>query len=693
MPTRDDDGSMPRPGSDRATGPDRLTALQAIRRSARQQRRDFALDPRPIAVGGQAQVFRARHKPTSLPVAFKKLRGRSADDVARMKREIEAADRFSENPNVLPVLDWSPTHDWFVMPLADATAHDRAGELRDSVALRALIESVCSGLREPHRLGWIHRDLKPENILWYDGRWVVADWGLGRRPRGETTNPGRTRAGRSLGTEGYAAPELGVDAHMVLPAADVYSIGQIIGWAVTGSVPRQNVPLVPPSGPWRSIVRAATQADPDRRLPTIDDLLAMIAAEFDTPTETSARGRRLVAAVRTGERAALVDLVRLAARSDLDDDLLRDILVALDGERTRIAVSGCPNEVGELVHSIHQRYPASTAARPEAGDPGPAVRWLLSVAEHAEDLDLWELFETTSDGILHLAASGRLDPDDDRRIVGWLSGRSGDAAGAVAGVLRRARPVPWLTALADVPALDRRVKMAVSSHMRAGGTGPDRLAGGTGPDRLAGPPVPEASNKPGSRRRTRWILTVAALSTLASAGVIVGVVLNGQGSKGGAGNSDAGDSVVGGLPDRPSELARFDLAEFVDGWDSYPSWSRCVTGTGSFALTGSFPARPSEVGLPTQSVHCTNGASLNAMFAEYRPGTYNDVSRVYLTAPPPEQPVRGEIEPPPGLHVFAWSATERALVWTDAESGLIGVIVTDSPGTDLVKLWNTYQPA
>jgi serine/threonine-protein kinase len=39
-------------------------------------------------------------------------------------------------------------------------------------------------------------------------RWVVADWGLVRRPPGMTTLNGRTRVGVVYGTEGFAPPEL-----------------------------------------------------------------------------------------------------------------------------------------------------------------------------------------------------------------------------------------------------------------------------------------------------------------------------------------------------------------------------------------------------------------------------------------------------------------------------------------------------
>jgi serine/threonine protein kinase len=268
----------------------------AIRLASRGERRDYALEPRPLKSGGQAQVTRANHKPTSASVAFKKLRMTGNDQRARLRREVDAAGMFATNRHVMPVLDYSPAHDWLVMPLADYSAEDMAASLRDDIPLLDLITAICEGLREAHQSGWIHRDLKPANILWLDGRWVVADWGLGRRPRGQTTAPGRTRSGVSFGSEGYAAPELHTDAHEAGPQADIYSIGQIIGWALLQTEPRANMPHLPPAGPWLEIVRAATQLEPDRRPASVDELLSLIAAQFNPPAAIGREGTSSIAA-------------------------------------------------------------------------------------------------------------------------------------------------------------------------------------------------------------------------------------------------------------------------------------------------------------------------------------------------------------------------------------------------------------
>jgi hypothetical protein len=256
---------------------------RAVRAVARGERQDYRLEHRPIERGGQATVFRATHKSTDTPVAFKKLTGHTSDAIARMEREVDIARRLGGHPHVMPVLDHSNTHDWFVMPLAEGTAETLREELTQPANLRAMVTSICDALRSAHDRDWLHRDVKPANVLNLDRRWVLADWGLARRPRGQTTNPNRTQTGVLHGTEGFAAPELAIDAHRAGPAADIYSVGQLIGWLLLDRWPQPNIPLIP-DGPWLDIVTAATHHDPTRRPTDIDTFLALMDDTADVPT-------------------------------------------------------------------------------------------------------------------------------------------------------------------------------------------------------------------------------------------------------------------------------------------------------------------------------------------------------------------------------------------------------------------------
>jgi serine/threonine-protein kinase len=244
---------------------------------ARGKRTDYAMDPQPIDEGGQGAVFRAIHKATRIPSAIKRLRFNDDDSLHRMGREIAAAKRYGSHPNVMPVLDVDPDGRWFAMPLADGSAASHADRLRQgTAALRDLVEGVCEGLRRPHADDWIHRDIKPANILLLEGRWVIGDWGLGRRPRGQSSGPRRTRTGTGFGTEGFAAPEMSGDPHDSTPATDIYSVGQLIGAVLTGRRPQANIPLLPESGPWRAVVEEATRPDPASRPQDVDEFLRLL---------------------------------------------------------------------------------------------------------------------------------------------------------------------------------------------------------------------------------------------------------------------------------------------------------------------------------------------------------------------------------------------------------------------------------
>ncbi|MEV0878636.1 serine/threonine-protein kinase [Micromonospora echinofusca] len=635
-------------------------------------RKDYALDPRPIARGGQATVFAATHKRSGRRVAFKRVNIRHVDMVARMKREIEAATLFGDHPHVMPVLDHDSAFEWFVMPLAEATALTLARDLAETGALRDLVSAICQALRLPHEQGWIHRDLKPDNLLRLDGRWVVADWGLGRRPRGQTTDAHRTRMGTAFGTEGFAAPELAVDAHAAGPPADIYSIGQIIGWALTGALPHANIPLLPDGGPWRAIVKAATLHDVDRRIASVDDLLAMIADELDNPDVVVHRGGQLLARARTGDPAAPLELLRLAAQSDENCRILRDGVLGLADEQTRGAITADPGAAAEVVRLL--RVPVSRDPK-AATNPPDVVRWLLVVAHQAEEGEHWDLLDETIESLLLLSAR----VDERRSLTGvseWMGGRTGQAASSLAVALRRWPAHPRIREeLSGRGDVDYRVKQSL---------------------RVQPSKDPRPTRQRGVLRRPRaWLLVGAVAAALGISAPILVDQLNADGSPGEHGSApEAGEpkNPFVGLPKTPGELALFVMDDFVAPWNSYPSWAGCRSGSGDTAVNGSFPSQPGPKIAPSKSIYCDNGGNLAVMFAEFRDSKdFTAVRNRYFAAKPPANPRPAEAVAPPGLHVFEWSQTERAVVWTDPKNQLIGLLVTGSSGTDLVELWTRYQ--
>jgi len=429
-----------------------------VRAAASGHRGDYAFDPAPIGRGGQAEVFRAQHKPSGVIVAVKRLRPATPDAIARMRREIEAAQAFGGNPHVVPVLDFSNQRDWFVMPLADHNATAMLPALSDATALRILVTAICTALSPAHEAGWVHRDLKPENLLWLGGTWAVADWGLTRRPRGQTTDPDRTQTGATFGSEGWAAPELSADAHKAGPPADVYSIGQIIGWAVTGQRPRANTPLIPPGGPWRQVARAATQLDPGRRPGSVDALLTIITQELDyeLPDPRDIAGQ-LLAAASDGDATAAAQLFALAARHPDDVRLYTAVLPLMPRDAVSAAVDADRQQAEEVVQAAlgHIRDPDLRWT-----DAAGIVTWLHWIAMRASEINDLELLEEAIGAALTWDASwDQWTPQRSIRL--WLARLRNDQAAAAARALREHGDIMHFSELANDRHADERIRRAV----------------------------------------------------------------------------------------------------------------------------------------------------------------------------------------------------------------------------------------
>ncbi|MER5807450.1 hypothetical protein ABT143_04510 [Streptomyces sp. NPDC002033] len=440
---------------------------------ARGQRKDYACAttlPFHSHEEGMADVFYATHKATGTPVVLKQLHGKYPPErkTARMAREIMVGRFLSGHPNSMPVWDAGADNRWFVMPVAQAIATECPDELKDPATLRDLVESLCSVLSAAHDAhkenaahGWVHRDVKPSNVLRLDGRWVLADWGIARRPAGQTTSS-RTRVGASMGSEGFAAPELSSDAHSAGPSADIYSLGQLIGWAVTGRTPQQNIPLIPDSGPWRAVVRAATLADTGRRLATVRGFLELVAREIDPPSVPPVvQGETLRDSLDAGAPNAPEELVALAAAHLDDVALYCDVLLKIDPELLVRGLMADPPRALEIVRAMPDLLGAHRPT--ERGEVDAVILWLFTIARHAADAGQLHLLEESCNGAFAWDALwDQWAPQD--KIRPWLRTLTGDAAGSVAGALRDHPDCALhFSSLAKEPRVDHRIRLAVSA--------------------------------------------------------------------------------------------------------------------------------------------------------------------------------------------------------------------------------------
>jgi WD40 repeat protein/predicted Ser/Thr protein kinase len=203
-----------------------------------------------IGRGGMGVVYRARQRGLKRTVAVKMLLGAGLSAPGqrqRFFREAEAAARL-RHPRIVAVHEMGESEDgvpWFSMDYIAGRPLDAvAGQatLTDREAATCLRE-IALAVAHAHERGVLHRDLKPSNILIdSDGAPHVTDFGIAARLGRSTPEPHLTRTGQSLGSPGYAAPEMALGAP---PDArtDVYGLGAILYHCLTARPPHSGPTL------------------------------------------------------------------------------------------------------------------------------------------------------------------------------------------------------------------------------------------------------------------------------------------------------------------------------------------------------------------------------------------------------------------------------------------------------------------
>ncbi|MFF8289349.1 bifunctional serine/threonine-protein kinase/ABC transporter substrate-binding protein [Streptomyces sp. NPDC016309] len=195
---------------------------------------------RRLGAGGMGVVYLARTGGGSL-TAVKVIRAAYADDPgfrARFRREVDAGSRVA-SPWVVPLLDADPDAEspWlateFVPGPSLAEAVEECGPLPYRSA-RVLGARLAEALTAVHGAGLVHRDVKPANVLLaVDGPRMI-DFGIARPPE----DTALTASGVVVGSPGFLSPEQAQGrGREIGPAGDVFSLGCLLAYAVTGERP------------------------------------------------------------------------------------------------------------------------------------------------------------------------------------------------------------------------------------------------------------------------------------------------------------------------------------------------------------------------------------------------------------------------------------------------------------------------
>jgi serine/threonine-protein kinase len=185
----------------------------------------------------------------------------------------------------------------------------RFGPVEPERAVYMLIQA-CHSLNEAHCRQLIHRDIKPANLFvceyGEDRDFVkVLDFGLVKHDRaGDENDAMLTREGSITGTPAYMCPEAITDTSPVDHRSDIYSMGCVAYWLLTGElVFTARTPMamltedataepVPPSqrgeleipGVLDDVVLACLAKKPDDRPQGADELAGRLEGiEFEKP--------------------------------------------------------------------------------------------------------------------------------------------------------------------------------------------------------------------------------------------------------------------------------------------------------------------------------------------------------------------------------------------------------------------------
>jgi serine/threonine-protein kinase len=211
-----------------------------------------------LGQGGMGEVWSARHRLLARPAAIKLIRvpakasAVGAEAEGRFEREAQAIASL-RSPHTVNLFDFGIAEDgtfYYVMELLDGLDTERlVNRFGPMPAERVIhvIRQVCHSLSEAESVALVHRDIKPANVFLcrygedYDFVKVL-DFGIvkaihGLGPADDTPTLMALSAEHVVrGTPAFISPEQAIGSQPVDHRADIYGIGCLAYWLLTGQL-------------------------------------------------------------------------------------------------------------------------------------------------------------------------------------------------------------------------------------------------------------------------------------------------------------------------------------------------------------------------------------------------------------------------------------------------------------------------
>ena len=206
---------------------------------------------RRLGEGGMGEVWEARHQVLARPAAVKLIRPQHVANMnhAMLRRRFECEAKATANlacPHTVTLYDFGVSDEgafYYVMELLHGVDIQRAVEEFGPMPpsrVAALLVQACRSLAEAHASNLVHRDIKPANLficklgLEVD---VLKVLDFGMVSGGKSVQDTRLSAADEIyGTPECISPEAASGAGSLDGRTDVYGLGCVAYWMLTGQV-------------------------------------------------------------------------------------------------------------------------------------------------------------------------------------------------------------------------------------------------------------------------------------------------------------------------------------------------------------------------------------------------------------------------------------------------------------------------
>ncbi|PLS78585.1 MAG: serine/threonine protein kinase [Chloroflexi bacterium] len=299
--------------------------------------------------GATSQVWMGRHIFLhERAVAVKLLLSHDEESVLRFTREAELTSQL-RHQHIIQIYDHAtPTNSfpYTVMELVSGGSVRQRVEKDGKLPLREAItifRQIGSALDYAHSRNIIHRDVSPGNILLdaSGSRALLTDFGIARLP-----DQRHTSTDMIMGTPGFFSPEHARSATLVTSLSDLYGLGVILYFMLSGQLPWETPPQHPdyrfdailPLGyhgvelplEVEKIIRTMLAIDPQKRYPTASAAMEALDGAFArsgivTDEQPLTLGEATaVRAINTAPSFQAIGLVESEVEQALAADLLRE---------------------------------------------------------------------------------------------------------------------------------------------------------------------------------------------------------------------------------------------------------------------------------------------------------------------------------------------------------------------------------